>query len=75
MMAVVGPLQNRRVGLYQMLRHLPPAVYCYVWVCHPWLSWLVLVGVVGFLLDSGGMLMLAAIGGNSGSSVSFVEWT
>ena len=42
---------------------------------HPWLGRLVLVGVVEFLLDLGGLLMVAAINDGGGSnSVSFVEW-
>ena len=32
------------------------------------------VRVVEFVLGPGGMLMVAAIGGDGGSSVSFVEW-
>ena len=48
---------------------------CMGW--HPWLRRQVLVGVVEFLLNPGGLLMVAVIGGDSGTSVLFIfiEWT
>ena len=52
----------------------PPAVLLLYMHRHPWLRWLVLVGVVDFPMDLVGQLMVAAINVDGTSSVSFLEW-